>query len=174
MPTRSPTELILKNVLPGGESVVAAVTWDARASFGPYLRALRDAARLSLRAASEQIGVSFSYLAKLETGERSSPPTLKVLQRIARAYGRDLREIMHEAGFRFETPRDELDEKLDERFLRLVTHPKLRPMRMDPGVIEMIPPLLKRQWIEFARKLEKHLLDSDESVADILARKETR
>lgn len=176
MPTRSPTELLLRNIPPGPDaSGVAAITWEARASFGPYLRALRDGTRMSLRAASDQIGVSFSYLAKMETGERSSPPTLKVLQRMARVYGRDLREVMHEAGFRFETPPggDGLDENLDERFLRLVTHPALRPMRMDPAVIEMIPPLVKRQWIEFARKLEKRLMGSVEDVNAILAGKET-
>lgn len=174
MPSRSPTELVLKNASPGqGRSALAAVTWDARATFGPYLRGLREAARLSLRAASERIGMSFSYLAKLETGERSSPPTLKVLQRMAHAYGRDLRELMHEAGFRLETPpdMDALDESLDDRFIRLVTHPALRPMRMDPGVVEMIPALVKRQWIEFARKLEEHVSGATAEVDAILARK---
>lgn len=174
MPTRSPTELILKNAPPGAQPVgFAAVTWEARASFGPYLRGLRDAARLSLRAASEEMAVSFSYLAKLETGERPTPPTLKVLQRIAKVYGRDLREIMHEAGFRFETPSeiDAMEESLDARFLRLVTHPALRPMRMDAVVLELIPPLVKRQWIEFARKLETHLMGSPEEVEAILNRK---
>ena len=119
------------------------------------------------------MGVSFSYLSKLETGERASPPTLKVLQRIANVYGRDLREIMHEAGFRFETPAeiDAMEESLDARFLRLVTHPELRPMRMDAVVLELIPPLVKRQWIEFARKLERYLLDSSEEVDDILNQK---
>jgi hypothetical protein len=35
----------------------------------------------------------------------------------------------------------------------------------------MIPPLVKRQWIEFARKLEMYLLDSSEDVDDILNQK---
>jgi hypothetical protein len=35
----------------------------------------------------------------------------------------------------------------------------------------MIPPLVKRQWIEFARKLEMYLLDSSEEVDDILNQK---
>jgi transcriptional regulator with XRE-family HTH domain len=146
--------------------------WEARASFGPYLRGLRDAARLSLRAAAEEMGVSFSYLSKLETGEKPTPPSLKVLQRMARLYGRDLRELMHEAGFRFETSPelDALEESLDARFLRLVTHPELRPMRMDAVVIEMIPPLVKRQWIEFARKLDKYLLGDSVEVDAIVAR----
>ena len=171
MPTRSPTELVLKNAPPGLRPAgFAAVTWEARTTFGPYLRGLRDAARLSLRAASARIGVSFSYLAKMETGERPSPPTIKVLDRMALVYGRDLREIMHEAGFRFETP-DELlalAESVDARFLRLVTHPDLRPMRMDAVVIEMIPPLVKRQWIEFARKLETRLVGDAATVDEIL------
>jgi len=173
MATRSPTELLLKNAPPSAEPAgVAALMWEARASFGPYLRGLRDAARLSLRAASEEMGVSFSYLAKLETGEKATPPSLKVLQRMARLYGRDLRELMHEAGFSFETSPelDALEENLDARFLRLVTHPELRPMRMDAVVMELIPPLVKRQWIEFAKKLEKHLLGSSEEVDAIVAR----
>lgn len=173
MATRSPTELLLKNAPPSAEPVgVAALMWEARASFGPYLRGLRDAARLSLRAASEEMGVSFSYLAKLETGEKATPPSLKVLQRMARLYGRDLRELMHEAGFSFETSPelDALEENLDARFLRLVTHPELRPMRMDAVVMELIPPLVKRQWIEFAKKLEKHLLGSSDEVDAIVAR----
>ena len=176
MPTRSPTELLLRNIPPGPDaSGVAAITWEARASFGPYLRALRDATRMSLRAASDQIGVSFSYLAKMETGERPNPPTLKVLQRMGRVYGRDLRELMHEAGFRFETPSeiDTLDDGLDARFARLVTHPLLRPMRMDPVVIELIPPLVKRQWIEFARKLAWHTAGSADAVEAILNPPET-
>jgi len=173
MANRSPTELLLKNAPPGQQPVgVAALMWEARASFGPYLRGLRDAARLSLRAASEEMGVSFSYLAKLETGEKATPPSLKVLQRMANLYGRDLREIMHEAGFSFETSPgvEAAEESLDARFLRLVTHPELRPMRMDAAVMEMIPPLVKRQWIEFAKKLEKHLLGSSEEVDAIVAR----
>lgn len=174
MATRSPTELLLRNVPPSAEGPVgfAEVTWEARASFGPYLRGLRDAARLSLRAASDKAGVSFSYLAKMETGEKTRPPSITVLQRLARFYGRDLREVMHEAGFRFEMP-PEVEariESLDAQFLRLVTHPELRPMRMDAVVVEMIPPLVKRQWIEFARKLEKHLLGSSEDVDAIVAR----
>ena len=70
----------------------------------------------------------------------------------------------------FETPADldAMEESLDARFLRLVTHPALRPMRMDALVIEMIPPLVKRQWIEFARKLEEHLLDLDHEVVDAI------
>jgi transcriptional regulator with XRE-family HTH domain len=175
MATRSPTELLLKNAPPSAEPAgVAALMWEARASFGPYLRGLRDAARLSLRAAAEEMGVSFSYLSKLETGEKPTPPSLKVLQRMARLYGRDLRELMHEAGFRFETSPelDALEESLDARFLRLVTHPELRPMRMDAVVIEMIPPLVKRQWIEFARKLDKYLLGDSVEVDAIVARPE--
>jgi transcriptional regulator with XRE-family HTH domain len=174
MATRSPTELLLKNAPPEASAPagLAEVTWEARASFGPYLRGLREARRLSLRAASDETGISFSYLAKLETGERLSAPSLKVLQRIARFYGRDLREIMHEAGFRFELP-SEIEaqiESLDAQFLRLVTHPALRPMRMDAVVMEMIPPLAKRQWIEFARRLEAHLIGDSETVDAIVAR----
>ena len=82
----------------------------------------------------------------------------------------DVRLQVGDAGFRFETPDepDAMDESLDARFLRLVTHSELRPMRMDALVIEMIPALVKRQWIEFARKQELYLLDPSEDVDDIL------
>ncbi|MFH1463493.1 MAG: helix-turn-helix transcriptional regulator [Pseudomonadota bacterium] len=176
MTTRSPTELVLKNAPPPGSRPAgfATVTWEARSTFGPYLRGLRDAARLSLRAASDRIGVSFSYLAKMETGERASPPTIKVLDRMAVVYGRDLREIMHEAGFRFETPAElqAMTESVDARFLRLVTDSRLRPMRMDAVVIELIPPLVKRQWIEFASKLETCLVGGTATVDEILRGKD--
>ena len=80
---------------------------------------------------------------------------------------------MHEAGFVFETPTelDAMEESLDARFLRLVTFPALRPMRMDAQVIEMIPPLVKRQWIEFARKMAEYLIDSPREVDAILSSK---
>ncbi len=171
MPLRSPTELILTNAPPAGtHATVVAVQWTARPSFGPYLRELREAAGLSLRAAADEVGVSFSYLSKMETGERPNPPSMKVLQRIADAYGRDLRELMHEAGFRFETPTeiDTLDENLDERFNRLVMHPLLRPMLMDAGVVAMTPQKLKRQVIELALKLERAVRAGELTVDDVL------
>lgn len=39
---------------------------------------------------------------------------------------------------------------------------------MDAVVIEMIPPLVKRQWIEFARKLETRLVGNAATVDEIL------
>jgi hypothetical protein len=39
---------------------------------------------------------------------------------------------------------------------------------MDAVVIEMIPPLVKRQWIEFARKLETRVVGDTATVDEIL------
>ena len=73
MPTRSPTEIVLKNAPPDAHPVgVAAITWEKRASFGPYLRGLRDAARFSLRAASEASG----RLIHSPTRSQGRPPSL--------------------------------------------------------------------------------------------------
>ncbi|MES2643867.1 MAG: helix-turn-helix transcriptional regulator [Myxococcota bacterium] len=146
--------------------------WEQRAGFGPYLRGLRESARLSLRAAAEDLGLSYSYLSMMETGAKSNPPSIKLLRRIADVYARDLREVLAEAGFEVDgsAGMDPPTDSLDERFRRLVMHPALRPMRMDDVVIELIPPLVKHQWIEFARKLEASITGGTAEVDRLLAR----
>lgn len=129
--------------------------WEHRQSFGAYLRQVRQEQGLTLRAASEYLGLSYSYLSKLETGARKSPPSMKALRRIATAYFRDIREVMYEAGFRSELLPDLVKERdtLDARFHRLVSHPGLHPPRMNRTVEECISPLVKSMWIDFALKL---------------------
>lgn len=50
---------------------------------------------------------------------------------------------------------DELDD--DAVFTRLVLHPALRPLRMDDRWIDSFSSLQKKQWVEFARRLEAFL-----------------
>lgn len=129
--------------------------WEQRDSFGTYLRGVREEHGISLRQASTMLGLSYSYLSKLETGARKSPPSVKALRKIAAAYYRDLREVMYEAGFRSEALPQVAHERdsIDARFHRLVTHPLLRPPRMDKTVEDCISPLVKSMWIDFALKL---------------------
>ena len=133
----------------------AVGVWEQRDSFGAYLRGVREEHGISLRQASTMLGLSYSYLSKLETGARKAPPSVKALRKIASAYYRDIREVMYEAGFRAETLPQVANERdsVDARFHRLVTHPLLRPPRMDKTVEECIPPLVKSMWIDFALKL---------------------
>lgn len=164
MTQRTPLDVNFGSIPPNAQKLgTAEVLWTHRPTFGPYLRGLRDQAGLSLRAASADLGLSYSYLSKLETGSKSAPPSLKLLQRLADVYCRDLRELMHEAGFTLNTP-PEVDarmEGVDERFRRLVLNDAVRPMRMDERVIELIPELVKRQWIDFAYRLEAALREGE-------------
>jgi len=54
--------------------------------FGDYLRKLRDKQQYKLRDVQQYIGISNSYLAQIENGERGVP-TYKVLKRLADLYG---------------------------------------------------------------------------------------
>ena len=171
MTQRSPTEMIFREPGPDDEPLgMTTLLWERRDTFGPYMRRLRELTGLSLRKASADLGLSYTYLCKLETGAKATPPSIGLMQRMASVYGRDLREVMHEAGFRFETPPevDQLLDTLDERFRRLVMAPTLRPLRMDDRVIELIPPLVKRQWIDFAQSLEARVLASGAIVNRLL------
>ena len=76
--------------------------WTRRNEFGPILRELRGEAEYSLRAAAEKVGVSFSYLAKLEQGKVKRPPDLLLLTRLADIYGADPVEVMTQAGLRID------------------------------------------------------------------------
>ena len=129
--------------------------WEQRDSFGAYLRGIREEHGIGLRQAAVMLGLSYSYLSKLETGARQAPPSVKALRKIASTYYRDMREVMYEAGFRAETLPQVANERdsVDARFHRLVTHPLVRPPRMDKTVEECISPLVKSMWIDFALKL---------------------
>lgn len=49
-------------------------------------------------------------------------------------------------------PTDELDE--NNAFARLVLNPALRPMRMDDRWLDSFSSPQKKQWVEFAKRLE--------------------
>jgi len=56
------------------------------------LKALREAKQLSQKAVAKKARISREYLNRLEAGRYD--PTLGVLQRLARALGVDLRELI--------------------------------------------------------------------------------
>ena len=129
--------------------------WKQRHSFGAYLRGGREELGLSLRNAAGLMDLSYSYISKIETGAREGPPSLKVLQRFADLYLRDIREILHEAGLRPDVygDADDVQAERDARFHRLVAHPRLRPPGMNKTVEGCLSPLVKKMWIDFAIKL---------------------
>lgn len=124
-------------------------------TFGPYLRGLREDRGLSLRDAASQLGMTFAKLQKMETGGRFRIDSLDLFQAIADLYVRPRTEVLEAAGILLLEPHalsDEPDD--DEAFARLVLHPALRPMRMDDRWLDAFSPLQKRQWVEFAKRLE--------------------
>ncbi len=127
---------------------------------GRDMRRWRTAKGLSLRAAAGELDVPFSYLQKLETGGRAKPPTLVLLQRMAAVYDVPTAEVFRSAGVttrRIEDAR----EAIDRAFRNLVLHPRLRPEGMNKAWLDSFSTKQKRQWIEFAQRVQAYLEDQD-------------
>ncbi len=136
--------------------------------FGPYLRKLREERGLSLRDAADQLGMTFAKLQKMETGGRFRIDTLHLFGDIADLYVRPRAEVLESAGIRVLEPH-EITNELDEEsaFARLALHPALRPLRMDERWLDSFSTLQKKQWVEFAKRLEKFFNDGG-SIAQVL------
>ena len=67
-------------------------------ALGVLLLRCRGAAGWKLRRASTEAGISYSYLSKLEAGSANGIPSLKVLSRLGRVYGRPVVELLEAAG----------------------------------------------------------------------------
>lgn len=144
-------------------------TWRARPEFGPWLRELREARGLSIRAAAAEMRTSYSKLQKLESGGRVRPPSSEMMTAIAALYGVPVEEVLEQAGFHVDVPPDLKDAlRCEESFAALVLHPDLRPVRMDERWLEAFSRLQKAQWVDFARKLEAHLRAGGAPVATLL------
>lgn len=75
-----------------------ALLREHKATFGPYLRGLRQGRALSLREASARLGVTFAKLQKMETGGRFRIDSLALLDDIAELYERPVDEVRAAAG----------------------------------------------------------------------------
>lgn len=137
-------------------------------AFGPYLRKLREERGISLRDAADQLGMTFAKLQKMETGGRFRIDSLNLFSALADVYVRPRAEVLEAAGIRVLEPHALLNE-LDEEaaFARLVLNPALRPMRMDDRWLDSFSSLQKKQWVEFAKRLEA-FFHAGGSIAAIL------
>jgi transcriptional regulator with XRE-family HTH domain len=61
---------------------IRSLNGEERRRFGSMLRQTRERARISLRAAARKVGISATYLSKMERGE-FGPPGTAVLERLA-------------------------------------------------------------------------------------------
>lgn len=131
--------------------------WGKREAFGGWLLSQRKAAGLTTRAVAEELGISHSLISRLEHGARVGPPPLSMLSGLARVYRCDGREMLHEAGYRLEVP-DDLTPPSPEAVIRaqftaLLLHPRLRPALLPDEAIDLIPLIVMRHWLDFARSL---------------------
>jgi len=77
-------------------------------TLGKYLRSLRDAAGLTLRAVEEKTGVSNAFLSQLESGKVKQPSPV-ALYKLAEAYGVTYGTLMEYAGYPVpDTPVDDV------------------------------------------------------------------
>lgn len=72
-------------------------------SLGGYLRSLRQASGLTLRAVEKEIGVSSAFLSQLESGKVKQPSPL-VLYKLASEYGVPYNDLMERAGHPVTSP----------------------------------------------------------------------
>jgi transcriptional regulator with XRE-family HTH domain len=165
----SPLDLGLGKPTDGSEHVGEVdVVWGEAPGFGPYLRKLRTDRGLSLRKVAKEIGISHAQLGRIETDGTARAPRLEFLETIARFYGRDTREVMHEAGIRYRVPESLQPDRTEREFRRLMTGP-LRPRGVEASALAHYARLHKEQIIELALNLEG-FVNSGKSVADLLGR----
>lgn len=67
-------------------------------AFGEYLRRRRLEKQLGLRQTAKMIGVSPSYLSRLESGDEVNPPSEKVIEKLADVIGENKDSLMLLAG----------------------------------------------------------------------------
>jgi transcriptional regulator with XRE-family HTH domain len=155
----SPTDVRID--VPEGEELeeagAASFVWSPNPGFAAYLRRVREAVPISMRQAAPALGVSYAWLARIESGGYASPPSLQRLHAMAELYNVDPREMLHEAGVRIALPHDlDAGASVDARFRAVVLHPDLRPPLLEADALAYIPDRVKRQWLDFAHKLAHH------------------
>jgi transcriptional regulator with XRE-family HTH domain len=131
--------------------------------FGEFLRRLRQGARKSLRAVSEEAEISLAYLAHVEAGKRN-PPGPDFLRRLARSYGVPPVELFHRAGYLL--PEDSVDLNVNElrrAYEFVISDPRLSGLplarRTTPGVMRAV--------VEFYEMVTgKRLLREEPAVTD--------
>ncbi len=162
MALRSPKDLGIKGPRSKGTEHDVPLLWDREADFGAYLKAVRNRKGWTTRVAAEKFGVSQAYVTKLENTDRKRPPGTDILRKVADVYGLDFREVMHEAGYRYDIP-PSLDLKMavDEAFRKLLNDPRFRPSGFHPDEEQFLSPLVKQQFVDLALNVARVVREQD-------------
>lgn len=149
---------------PVGESrETRPMRWVGDDGFGAYLKELRERAGWTTRQAAPKFDISQAYLSKMENAVRKRPPSLEWLKRVAEVYGCDLREVLHEAGFRFDVPADvDFDLHLDAIFAALMTHRRYRPKELEGRDLQFYSPRMKRQIVDLVLNVWRSASEGDD------------
>ena len=162
---------------PSSDGPVERILWGYAPTFGAYLSKCREDANLSLRAAAGRVGISHTYLGQLEQYPLRSMPEVKLLRKLARLYGVDERQMLHEVGIRYELPEevaDELSNLNERRFNRLMLHELFRPDGFTEDDIAKFPPAVWAAVVDFAKKVDKNARDGGPTIAAIFSPRKAR
>ena len=162
LPLRSPLDLGLKDPPPNGEEHEVPLMWDRESDFGHYLKTIRTRKGWTTRRAAEAFGLSQAYITKLEHHDRKRPPGTDLIRKVADVYGLDVREVMHEAGYRFDIPPSlELKVAVDDAFRKLLTDKRFRPAGYHPDEEQFLSPLVKQQFVDLALNVARVVREHD-------------
>lgn len=143
--------------------------WRPPPTFGAYLRECRLKAGMLLKDAATELHISFGLLQKMETNGRYRAPGLSFLAQIANLYNLGKSELLREAGLNASIP-DEVEAEVDQvrAFEPILLYRTLCPNGIDREWCGYISSFHRRQWVDFAYKLEALLHEDLYCVRKIL------
>jgi transcriptional regulator with XRE-family HTH domain len=155
----------------GARKGQARRVWLPAPGFGGYLRSRREENNLSLRKAGERVGISHTYLAQIETGNGDSHLPMELYERLAEVYDLDDREILDRAGYRYAVVEDVAERLRDleeERFARLMLHPRFAPPDFTEEHLKLFPEAVRKYIIELVQSVDDNAREGGLQVLDIM------
>ena len=156
----------------GAERGEVQRVWIRAPKLGGYLKEHRERLHLSLRRASESIGISHTYLAMIEQeGTGTDHLSLEHCTAFAEAYDIDHREVLHQAGCRYAVPEDVargLDDIEKDRFRRLFLHPELRPPNFAATHLRWFAEPARRAVLELVTNVETYVRNGGAELQGLL------
>jgi len=114
------------------------------ASFSDYIRRLRKDRKYTLKEVAKMAGMSFSYISRLEKGERKGP-TFAIIEKLANVYNVPVETLLEVAG-----KEERKDAKLEELIYAYpveIKGERLTPKQKDL-MVELITAIHQSDWDE--------------------------
>lgn len=142
---------------------VRRLMWGHEPEFGPWLRGERERRGITLAEGSNYVGVSGTYLARVEREGTAKAPSLVFLDQVATWYTTSRNEVLTKAGFLAEVYPDQVRMRWDptvDAFEGMLSHPALAHPSYE-GLGDVLGPRVKRAWLQFAYRLEAVVREDD-------------